>query len=296
MHQSQPLPPTESDVFTTAAGYEAGATRGRLRSGDLDASVHGVRRASATDATFLERCRMYLERAPDHALLSHSTAALVWGAPLPWRLESDRRIHVSVPTPAARLHSRGIVGHQLDLEARDVTQWGGMPVTSPARTWLDLASMLRLDDLVAVGDYLIHHSAPFADRVDLALLLGRSDGQRAVRLAREALGLLSDRAESRPESRLRVLIATSGLPMPEVNRSIVATDTGKQLRPDFQFREQMVILEYQGDYHRTRSQWRKDMTRRSRLETQGWRVMELNADDLADPAELLRRIHLVLKR
>lgn len=239
---------------------------------------------------------MYLERAPAHAFLSHSSAALVWGAPLPWHLESDRHIHVSVRAPHARLHSKGIIGHQLELEARDVTSWGGLPVTSPARTWLDLAALLPLDDLVAVGDYLIHHTAPFTDRVDLALLLGRSTGLRGVRLARQALPLLSERAESRPESRLRVLIATSGLPAPEINRTIVVTPTGKQLRPDFLFAEQMVILEYQGDYHRTRSQWRKDMTRRSRLESRGWRVMELNADDLADPVELVARIQLTLKR
>lgn len=38
------------------------------------------------------------------------------------------------------------------------------------------------------------------------------------------------------------------------------------------------------------------MTRRSRLEAKGWYVMELNADDLKDPDELLMRIRLVLAR
>ncbi|MBU1589284.1 MAG: hypothetical protein KKH51_15270 [Actinobacteria bacterium] len=57
-----------------------------------------------------------------------------------------------------------------------------------------------------------------------------------------------------------------------------------------------MILEYQGDYHRSMSQWRKDMTRRSRLEAQGWYVMEINADDLGDPVELVARIRSVLAR
>ena len=38
------------------------------------------------------------------------------------------------------------------------------------------------------------------------------------------------------------------------------------------------------------------MTRRSRLEAQGWYVMEINADDLGDPVELVARIRSVLAR
>ncbi|MDZ4046071.1 MAG: DUF559 domain-containing protein [Rhodoglobus sp.] len=56
------------------------------------------------------------------------------------------------------------------------------------------------------------------------------------------------------------------------------------------FRAERLIIEYQGDYHRTRAQWRKDMTRRSRLEARGWRVMEVGADDLRDPRELVARV------
>jgi very-short-patch-repair endonuclease len=62
-------------------------------------------------------------------------------------------------------------------------------------------------------------------------------------------------------------------------------------RTDLILEKERVVLEYQGDYHRTtKGQWRADMTSRSRLEARGWRVMELNADDLKDPVELLARI------
>lgn len=44
------------------------------------------------------------------------------------------------------------------------------------------------------------------------------------------------------------------------------------------------------------AQWRKDMTRRSRFEAKGWFVMELNADDLDDPTELVERIRMALAR
>lgn len=239
---------------------------------------------------------MLLHRAPEHTFLTHSTAALVWGAPLPLRLESSSRIHLGTYAGAAPLVSRHVIGHRLDVAPSDVTTWGGLRVTSPARTWFDLASVLRLDDLVAVGDYLIHHKAPLTDRVEFAKVIGRSVGKRGVRLARQALELLSDRAESRPESRLRVLLVTSGLPTPDINHPLVDTQTGRQVRPDFTFPSHRLILEYQGDYHRTRTQWRRDMTRRARLESQGWTVMELNADDLNDPRELVTRIQRSLSR
>ena len=62
-------------------------------------------------------------------------------------------------------------------------------------------------------------------------------------------------------------------------------------RTDFHLDELNVILEYQGDYHRTTpGQWRADMTRRAKIEALGPRVMELNADDLMNPVELVARI------
>lgn len=238
---------------------------------------------------------MIAVRVPSHAIFSHSTAALLWNAPLPWHLEGERRIHVAVVEPAARLHSRDIVGHRLELNPEHISIVAGLRVTSPARTWCDLSTQLALGDLVAVGDHFFQHALPMCTIADILRVLDTMTGKRGVRLAREAVGLLDGRAESRPESRLRVIIVTAGLPVPEVNHSLVDSVTGKRVRPDFLFRAYRVILEYQGDYHRTREQWRRDMTRRSRLEAEGWRVVELNADDLKDPEELVRRILMLLK-
>jgi len=291
----RPLPKLP-EQFSAGEALAIGVPKKRLYASDLDRSLHGVRHSGAVTPTLLERCRMLLLRVPERSFFSHATAALLWGAPLPFHMEQDERLHVGVPSPSPRLHSRSIAGHRMDIEDGDVTTWGDLPLTTPARTWFDLASSLSLGDLVAVGDYFVHHAAPLTDREELARVLAHGDGLRGIRRAREAIGLLSERAESRPESRLRVLIATSNLPMPEINRTLVDTTTGKRVRPDFLFAEHRAILEYQGDYHRSRNQWRKDMSRRSRLEAQGWRIMELNADDLIDPAELVSRIRALLKR
>jgi very-short-patch-repair endonuclease len=84
------------------------------------------------------------------------------------------------------------------------------------------------------------------------------------------------------------------LPEPDVNYVVVNTETGRDIRLDLALRSYKLVIEYQGDYHRSKDQWRKDMTRRTRLEAQGWRVMELNADDLRDPVELVARIQRTL--
>ena len=268
----------------------------RLRADDLDRSVRGVRVArSSAPLTLLERCRMLALRLRDDAVFSHTTAALLHGAPLDWRWETSPLIHVTVPADEASPHARGLRGHHAPFPVTDVALVSGVRVASAARTWCDLSALLPLDDLVAAGDYFVHHRMPLTTIPELSRRVRQMTGRRGVRTAREALPLLHDRADSHPESRLRVMLVHAGF-RPEINHVLIDTETGRERRPDFLLRDQRLILEYQGDYHRTKEQWRKDMTRRSQLEAQGRRVMELNADDLKDPAELVYRIHALIAR
>ena len=270
----------------------SGITPKRARASDLDKSVYGVRLAG-TAADLRARCEMVALRLHDSIFFSHTTTALLLGAPLPFAHERDAAIHVSVDGPLPPPHARGIRGHHLDIIDGDLVRWRGLWITSAARTWCDVAAVLRLEDLVAVGDYFIHHDSPLTSREEIRHRLSAFAGHRGVRIAREAVDLLADRSESRPESWVRVIAIRGGLPDPEINYTVVDSETGQQVRPDFLFRAQKLILEYQGDYHRTRKQWRKDMTRRARLEAAGWYVMEFKWDDVQNPEELVVRIRSV---
>lgn len=288
----RPLPPDlASAPFATR---DSGLPAKRLRARDLHRSVSGMRLSTTRELDLRTLCELFTVRLSDDVFFSHATAALLLGIPVPLALEKDSRLHASVAAPASPPHARGLIGHSLTLAPRDIVMSRGLRHTAPARTWCDLASMLELDDLVAAGDFLIHHRAPLTSRAELARLLATMPGMRGIRRAREALPLLSSRPESPPESKLRLIVLRSGLPEPEINYALIDTETGKHVRPDFRFRNYKLILEYQGDYHRTKKQWRHDMTRRSRLEAQGWTVMELNADDLLDPSELVARIRRVI--
>jgi hypothetical protein len=67
-----------------------------------------------------------------------------------------------------------------------------VPVTSPARTWLDLASVLNVEELVAAGDYFICSQArsfgprreAFCSLADLREQVGAAPGARVIRKAR----------------------------------------------------------------------------------------------------------------
>lgn len=288
-------PPLIGQPFRTR---DSGLTAKRLRGSDLDHSVWGVRRLiTEAEADLTERCRMFAARMPPGAFFSHSTAALLMGVPLPYALEKDERLHVGVTAPARAPHAIGIAGHRLSITAEELITTAGLPTTSAARTWCSLASMLKLHDLVAAGDFLSQRRRPITTQAELQRLSRSYTGKRGMAVIREALPLLSNRSESRPESQLRVILAQAGLPHPRVNHEIVLTEDGSFVRTDLAFDTWRVLIEYQGDYHRKmQGQWRKDMTRRSRLEAQNWIVIELNADDLRDPDELASRIRMILRR
>ncbi len=295
MHPS-PLPSQLTHLpFTVAGGERAGIQRGRMRALDLDKSIWGVRHPDAGEKPLEAVCAMFALRMPDDAVFSHATSARLFRAPLPFAIEGDSRLHIAVPSPARAPHAAGILGHSLDLPPVDVVETNGLRHTSAARTWCDLAAYLPLMDLVAVGDHLIQWRLKFATLSELAACASRLAGRRGAKRMRESLPLLNDRSESRPESWLRVIIVRAGLPTPSINHAIVDAETGTGYRTDIAFPQHKILLEYQGDYHRDQKQWRKDMTRRSRLEANGWIVMEINADDVRRPEELLERIRTALR-
>ncbi|TNB76333.1 hypothetical protein FHJ30_02815, partial [Arthrobacter sp. BB-1] len=56
------------------------------------------------------------------------------------------------PEDAAHLNRPHVIVHRMKLYSDEVTTVDGIPVTTPERTWLDMAEMLTLDGLVVMGD------------------------------------------------------------------------------------------------------------------------------------------------
>jgi hypothetical protein len=279
--------------FSVREARDRGISRSRLDAHDLIRPFWGTRQL-ATDATIADRCRALLSRLPDTAAISHSTAAMLWGAPLPARI--DRQVvHVTVPIGIRAPEHRGSRGHQRELVDADIARPFGFRLTIPDRTWCDLAEQTTIPELVAAGDFFIHWEHPLSSTNTLETYSASHAMRRGVRVRRAAIPLLSDRAESYRESILRVAILQAGFSPPEVNYEIVDADGRLIARVDLAWPDRLVAVEYEGDHHRTdRVQWQRDLRRVEQLQDAGWRVVRVSADDLYAPAALLARLRRLL--
>ncbi|WP_104167270.1 endonuclease domain-containing protein [Cryobacterium sp. N22] len=306
-----PLPDGWADrPFRIGDAVRAGVSTSRLDGGDLDRPFWGIRTPATGSATPAGRpqnyparrsdvealCRAFQVRMPKDAFFTHITAALVLGLPVPGRLARLRPLHVGCVAPGRAMVARDMVGHSLRIDPDDLVDRGPVRLTGPARTWLDLGALLTRGELVAVGDYLLYWEAPILTRGELADALEKYPSRSGLTRARTALPLLRTRSESPRESMLRVIIVLAGLPEPECNYRVFDEQGRFLARGDLAYPEYKLLIEYQGDHHRTdRAQWRADIRRIGRLEDHGWQALQFTDDDLQDPAALVARIALRLR-
>ncbi len=285
----RPLPRSLGRAFTSADAGVAGVADQRLRRGDLVAVTHGVHSLDRLDGD--ARLAAVALGMPAPFAYSHLTAARIWDLPLPGWTDADERLHVIRPTSGAQVRRPGITGHR-GLETRATTSARGLPVTTRAETWADLAAVgLTRDDLVVVGDAVVRGRPELL--AGLHRVSARARRLGATRL-RDAAALVRVGSRSAMETRTRLALVQAGLPEPLLNARI-CTDDGEEVACcDLVWPDAKVVVEYEGDHHRTdRAQWRLDITRVRRLESLGWRVLRITADDLrgsrlADLVSLLR--------
>lgn len=232
-----------------------------------------------------------VHRGTDFAF-SHTTAARLFGVPLP--AGSSDLIHVSVPADCRAPVVRGFVGHKLTRWQR--VEVSGLPTTSAEQTWLDLATILNHEDLVIAGDFLVGGRRPLADLTLLRAALEASPGRRGAKRAGRALEHIRVGSESPGETRLRLIVCGAGLPEPLLNYNIVDHAGHFVARADLVYPAARIALEYEGDVHRVdQDTWRRDITRRERVEDLGWRMVRITAGDLRESQQLIARIRRLLR-
>jgi hypothetical protein len=118
---------------------------------------------------------------------------------------------------------------------------------APEHCWLVAASSLNLLDLVTAGDSLIRKRRTTLARLQTAV---QGYSGRGVVVARAAVRLVRERVDSPRETWLRLCLVLAGLPMPECNL-IIGDDQGPMGRVDLVYLEYRLIIEYEGDQHRT---------------------------------------------
>ena len=281
--------------FAVSAATSSGISPERLRRRDLDSPFWGVRVPGEPIRSFEALCIAFAVRMPADAFFSHLTAARIFGMPVASRFAGDERLHVGTPPPRRAVRGRGVRGHQLTGDPSEIVIVRDLPLTSPARTWIDLARGMTIEELVVLGDYLLSWRHPLTTHEHLAEAVRSAAGRRGVSNAALALPYLSDRSDSPPESQFRYRFAQAGLPPAIPNKDILTSTGGFLAMPDLMFEEYHELFDYEGDHHRTdEHQWNKDIARVRTLEAHGWHSTRGSKADLRDSSAVIKRMELLL--
>ena len=221
--------------------------------------------------------------APASSVVSHLTAAALWGYDVPL-VKDDGRVHLTVP-PEARVRSRADRRiHCSRVPEPETRLHGGVRRTSPSRTWIDLAGCLPAAALLAVTDQMLAKGFP---QDEFPRILARSRGRRGISTAREVVTVADAQAGSPMESVLRWLIHEAGLPRP-VLQHVIRDVQGRFLaQVDMAWPEQRVVVEFDGEVHRDRRVFVKDLRRQNGIVLADWRVLRFSSADVLGRAAVL---------
>jgi predicted transcriptional regulator of viral defense system len=224
------------------------------------------------------------------AVLSHRSAAAWWG------MLQTAQSQVDVTSPHGRHAIADVRRHQArSLAAHDTTTHEGIPITSVARTLLDLAATVRPDRLeraLAQAERL-----QLYDDTAIAEVLSRANGHRGKAVLTRATAQEPKLTRSELEAIFLRLVRQAGLPEPESNLPLAALDH-QAPEVDFYWPTYRLVVETDGwETHRTRSAFRRDRRRDAALVAAGWRVMRFTYDDVAyDGATVTRRLRAAARR
>jgi very-short-patch-repair endonuclease len=215
--------------------------------------------------------------------VSHESAATMHGLPV---LHRPPRPRLTVdhgrsgPGPSSHIYRAPRSGAQ--------ATWYGVPLTTPARTVLDIARVERDAGLVSADAALAEHMTSAAQ---LQALVGASrnwPGNVSARWVAEHADAL---AESPLESLTRSCLLIGGLPAPELQAWIPEAGA----RVDLLYRAERVVIEADGALKYAGSALWKEKRRQERLERAGYRVVRvLWSDVLNDRAGTVARVGAAL--
>jgi predicted transcriptional regulator of viral defense system len=267
------------------AGISAKEVVVRLRRGTLIPVHRGVyrvgHRAPNDEATYMA------------AVLACGTGAVLGGqaAGHLFGIAMRRRAPgAEVMAPTERRVAGVRVHRARTLDRRDTTVWRGIPVTTVARTLVDLAATLGDEELKRSC-----HEADVRFRITPAHVdhvLDRWANAPGSRRLRRVLHGDADVTLSTIERRFRELVVAEGLPLPQMNRVASAR------RVDCRWPEHRMTVELDSyTYHRTRHAWERDRRREREAFARGDSIRRYTRDDiLVDPAAMLAELHEIFRR
>jgi very-short-patch-repair endonuclease len=215
------------------------------------------------------------------AVVSHRAAAALW------RLAGFESRAVEITVPRGRDRRGPGTVHRNALHPVDVTMLDRIPVTTPARTLIDIASTSPPEVVEEALDDALRRGLVTIPRLRWRLDgLGR--GRPGVGVMRKlidtrepAVPILDSTFERRLLRRLR----EAGLPEPVLQYEI--RRHGRVVaRVDFAYPEARLAIEADGyRWHSGRARWNHDRRRANELTLLGWRIIHVTWDDFAERSD-----------
>lgn len=265
-----------------------------LATGVLAQPWRGVVIHAADALNLATRAQAALIAVGPPAVLSGATSLALHGI----SVADEPTVHLTVPY-ARRVESRpGLAVHRAEFTEFDMIEIEGLPAFS-----LDLA----LADFLCDGDkrtafaaldeamrgLAADHCLKLRENVRDRILDRRS--KRGIHRAQMLLTLATGKAESPPESILRLIVVEAGLPIPEAQYEITAIDGRKLYVLDMAWPALRIALEYDGFVaHEERRE--HDAERDERLAGRGWVTIRAAAADLRDPSRVLSELRSHFER
>ena len=274
----------EQPIVGAEAIAEAKLTRGQLR-WNYTAVHPGV----------------YLPNTAERSVHVNTVAAWLWtgrkgviAGRAAASLHGARWVDATTPIEVIAEHTRrrgGVIVREERIGVDEITYVGDLPVTTPARTALDLARHLPCDPAAAHLDALA--AATGVTCTDAIALFDRYRGARGIRKARTALALMDGGAQSPKETSLRLKLIDADLPAPRTQ--IRVSDGANEAFIDMGYDEPMVGLDYEGRHHSDdRGQYVYDIGRAELIKRQNWIDIRVVAEH--SPRFILHRVRAAFSR
>ena len=206
----------------------------------------------------------------DGALLSHRSAAALWGL-------TSQSPPVEITT-SSRQRVPGIAFHEGGVHPEERTTVNGIPVTSVARTLLDLAEVVNEQEFTSAWEEADRRR--LLDLPAVEAVCARGFGRRGLKLVRPRLDAVRPTTRSPLEARVLELCRARSLPLPETNVKVL----GKEV--DAYWSEQRLMVEADGfEFHGHRAAFEHDRARDAEMQVAGYRVLRLTHRRLDEEPE-----------
>lgn len=249
---------------------------GYVRRGLFGRVCRGVYRAAGAPVTWEQRVLAAVLGAGAHAVASHRTAAALW------KLDGIMGKVVEVTVPRGRGKLKGVVTHETRTVPTGVTV-AGIPVTSAARTLVDLAAVVPHRVLLLALDDALRRRLTTIPALERELRVMGTRGRRGVvvlqRVIEEQRGqpFLGSKLERHFHEELR----TTGLP--KLLRQFRVMDGPTFIaQPDFSYPDRGIVVEIDGGGHLKPRARQLDGMRQNKLELRGWLVLRYTRADLEE--------------